>query len=221
MPIVFPEEERNLYMSVATYEPILEPVLADKAIAFLKKAFAILEPYFTNPDLRYLAVWSPVGSPRAKARSLRHLKWEEVINDFPLEGFELLIWKEKLRGTDRDPYVGGVGIVGSYTPEIATQLEFAVNPQEVLGRKEINPFIQRQVVELALETFAEVKGVVGYITVDYVTITGGTSSPYERAVGLSYPWAGRAFRERVRGYYWGNLLSREHVEMLGGGRDSV
>jgi len=217
MPIVFPEEERNLYMSVATYEPILEPVLADKAIAFLKKAFAILEPYFTNPDLRYLAVWSPVGSPRAKARSLRHLKWEEVINDFPLEGFDLLIWKEKLRGTDRSPNVGGVAISGVDTPEIAAHLEFTVNPQEVLGKREIDPFIQRQVVELALETFAEVKGVVGYITVDYLAPSPyGTMSPYEWYVGLSYPWAARDFRRKVRGYYWGNLLSKGHIEMLGG-----
>lgn len=212
MPIVFDEEERNLYMSVATYETIPPPM----ALGFLKKAFTILEPCFTNPDLRFFPAWAPVGS-KPKCRSLRRLKWEEVANDFPLEGFDLIIWKEKLRGTLRNPRVGGVAIDWSEKEEIATQLEFVMNLKEMLGGEEISSSIQGQVVELALQTFVEVKGIVGYITVDYLMVSAyGTMSPYERAVGLSYPWAAREFRSKVRGYYWGNLVSKEHIDLLGG-----
>lgn len=213
MPIVFPEENRNLYMSVATYEAIPTPV----AIGYMKRALAILEPYLANPEVRFWVRWTPVGS-RTKARSLRHLNWEEIANDFPVEGIEFLLWKDKLRGTEKNPHVGGVSIkFYPEDPEMAAHLQFSVNPLEVLGAKEISRAVQDQVVDLAVETFVAVKGIVGYITVDYLVPSGyGTMSPYERFIGLEYLWAAREFRRKARGYYWGNLLSNGHVELLGG-----
>jgi len=210
MPIVM-EEAKCLYMSVSTYASISQSAALD----FLQKTFDFLQPYTTDPELRFYPIWHPVGS-RSRSRSLRRLKWEEVAQDFPLEGFDLVIWKEKLRSSlGRNPHVGGVCISFSQEPEKASLLEFALNVKEMLNGR-VSEAVQAWVVELALSTFRAVEGVVGYITVDYVITSGYTMSPYERAVGLSYPWAARGLRSKVRGYYWGNLLSRGHVELLGG-----
>lgn len=209
MPVVFPEEERNLYMSVATYETIPTSVTID----YMKKALAILKPHLTNPEVRFWVRWTPVGG-RTKARTLRHLSWEEIANDFPVEGIEFLLWKEKLRGTHKNPYVGGGSVED---PETAAHLQFSVNPLEVLGTKEISRTVQDQVVDLAIATFVAVKGIVGYITVDYLRPNAfRTASPYEEFAGLAYVCAAREFRSKVRGYYWGNLLSKGHINLLGG-----
>ena len=215
MPIDF-EGEKCLYMSIATYNTISSPV----ALNFLQSSLKILQPYLGDPDLRCWGIWTPVGS-KSRARSLRSLKVEEIAKDFPLAGLALIVWKEKLRSIGRDPHIGGIEILFSeaLAPElgitIASQLEFAANVETLL-KGQVPRAVQEQVVELALSTFTAVDGVVGYITVDYVGTGGFTDSPYERAVGLAYVWAAREFRSKVRGYYWGNLLSNSHVELLGG-----
>lgn len=219
MPIDF-EGEKCLYMSIATYNTISSTV----ALNFLQNSLKILQPYLRDPDLRCWVIWTPVGS-KSRARYLkqflRGLKVEEIAKDFPLAGLALIVWKEGLRSIGRDPHIGGIEILFSeaLVPElgitIASQLEFAANVETLL-KGQVPWVVQEQVVELALSTFTAVDGVVGYITVDYVGTGGFTDSPYERAVGLAYVWAAREFRSKVRGYYWGNLLSSGHVELLGG-----
>jgi hypothetical protein len=52
----------------------------------------------------------------------------------------------------------------------------------------------------------------GYLTIDYPS----WESPYEQSIGRWWLDALRECRSRLRGYYWGNLLSREHIATLGG-----
>jgi hypothetical protein len=81
----------------------------------------------------------------------------------------------------------------------------------------ILPKLQADIVTWAINAFEELQGTVGYITVDFVgSNVYGSESPYERTIGLSYPWAAKEFTAKSRGYYWGNLLSQTHVDILGG-----
>jgi hypothetical protein len=52
----------------------------------------------------------------------------------------------------------------------------------------------------------------GYISHD----KGADPSPYERAIGISERMVLPQARTKLRGYYWGNVLSAEHLRILGG-----
>lgn len=60
-----------------------------------------------------------------------------------------------------------------------------------------------------LSTAVEIDG--GLMTFDFP----GHGSPYEAAHGNADRWSQR-YHERVRGFYWGNLLGERHLELLGG-----
>jgi hypothetical protein len=59
---------------------------------------------------------------------------------------------------------------------------------------------------------ARFQAATGYLTIGYPS----WESPYEQSIGRWWLDGLRECRSRLRGYYWGNLLSRKHVETLGG-----
>ena len=72
--------------------------------------------------------------------------------------------------------------------------------------------VQHEWVKLAKHASIALHAVTGYITLDHA----GVNSPYEDSIGLAYTRAAREFRKKLRGYYWGNFLSQEHILELGG-----
>lgn len=75
---------------------------------------------------------------------------------------------------------------------------------------------QEEWVALACEAFVRLKGATGYLTVDVGTWRDSDISPYEATASINYVKVHRELHLKVRGYYWGNLLSRGHLERLGG-----
>ena len=61
-------------------------------------------------------------------------------------------------------------------------------------------------------TAARFHAATGYLTIDYV----GRESPHEQSIGAYWLDGLRECRSTLRGYHWGNVLSRDHIEMLGG-----
>jgi hypothetical protein len=53
---------------------------------------------------------------------------------------------------------------------------------------------------------------MGYLTIDYPS----WESPYEQSIGRWWLDGLRECQSLLRGYYWGNVLSRKHIETLGG-----
>jgi len=73
--------------------------------------------------------------------------------------------------------------------------------------------VERPVVDLAKLAARELRAATGY-----VTLGGGSKveSSYEKAAGVGFADGLRFARENVRGAYWGTVLSKWHVEALGG-----
>ncbi len=72
---------------------------------------------------------------------------------------------------------------------------------------------QRLVVGLAKEAALVSRAGTGYVTVDRA---GGFQSPFEERYAISPLDVALSLQTRARGYYWGNFLSRGHVDRLGG-----
>jgi len=205
---------KQLYFAVNTYESIP----AHAALRFVRTVLdELLLPYVPG-DTVFHAGYCPVRSARFKHFKPNTINWDRIQTAFPLS--EIMVrFRSERDGWSTD--VGGVTASLSDDPTRASSLEFGAVPEECYGSVLVPPDIQSRVVELALSTFEAVGGVTGYITVDQVGTSGtATDSPYERWIGYSYVWASREYRQRTRGYYWGNFLSQEHVERLGG-REAV
>jgi hypothetical protein len=71
---------------------------------------------------------------------------------------------------------------------------------------------QAVLVATAKEAAVRFQACTGYITLDYAS----RHSPYELSIGRREGDGLRECAQFVRGYYWGNFLSGEHVERLGG-----
>ena len=66
------------------------------------------------------------------------------------------------------------------------------------------------------ETFRQVDGACGFITLNALALVGGDQTPYEISRRISWMSRPDLYREHVRGVFWGNLLSPRHVAVLGG-----
>ncbi|WP_420627297.1 hypothetical protein [Candidatus Leptofilum sp.] len=77
---------------------------------------------------------------------------------------------------------------------------------------------QEYIVELGNKLFSSIKGVCGYITYEFTGITSkyDRESPYDRIVGHRAETYADNLEHLCRGYYWGNFLSKSHIELLGG-----
>jgi hypothetical protein len=70
--------------------------------------------------------------------------------------------------------------------------------------------LQDRLVDVMKSAAVTCDGSYGHITFDR------TTHAYEDAVGRSFVQGATECREWARGYYWGNFLSRVHIERLGG-----
>lgn len=208
-------EPRRLFGCVATYTTVSE----DATCRFLKKAYEeLLYPCLVENDVEIALQWCSASSEKFRWLPLETLSvnWEIIAGDFPLAWVIFKGWRENRCEDDRSiQSLLAASIRFTDDPKRASVLEFGVST--ALLNKPIDRSVQAKTVEMALSSFSEVEGVVGYITVDYVAPeVYGSMSPYERTVGLAYPWASIEFGSKVRGYYWGNLLHKNHIDLLGG-----
>jgi hypothetical protein len=67
-------------------------------------------------------------------------------------------------------------------------------------------------VEAATQAAVQLRATTGYVTIDYVA----GASPYEQMLGRDWLDGVAESRRLLRGFYWGNLLSAEHIAALGG-----
>jgi hypothetical protein len=97
-------------------------------------------------------------------------------------------------------------------PGAASQLFIAASREFYGSRLQLE--VQNRWVRIAQEAATSFHAAYGYISLDYAS---PTETPYERSKGRFYNVAGlRECRERLRGSYWGNLLSSQHISRLGG-----
>lgn len=148
-----------------------------------------------------------------KASTVNGIDWEMIVRKRPLKLTIDLMVKEKLEQGE-NPLFGGlsIGCMGKDDPYAV--IEVGIKPG-FIGKTVTKP-MQTAYINWAIAMFEKLNGIIGYITLDYTALDAAGPSPYETSVGLLYQHVAEKFHEQVRGYYWGNLLSDAHMEVLGG-----
>lgn len=203
---------RDLFASVATYAA---PPVAT-AIDLLDSVFQqIVQPALEPHTTQVAIMWCRSGSQRQQRGPVSAATWNKVRAAGPLAWLMISGWREQNIETAESPSVAAATMHWASDTRRASVIECSVNTGLLGGS--LNAATQQQIVAWSQRAWQQISGIVGLITVDFVSASvAGSMSPYERSVGLSYPWAALDFREKLRGYYWGNLLHRQHVELLGG-----
>jgi hypothetical protein len=73
-----------------------------------------------------------------------------------------------------------------------------------------------RIVRVVGETFRQINGVCGFITLDPFQFIGGDVTQHELARRAYWATTPDIYQTHVRGVFWGNLLSPRHVALLGG-----
>lgn len=95
----------------------------------------------------------------------------------------------------------------------ASLIEFSIN--ESLYNGEIPLYVYSKYVTMLEQLTDTIDSAGGLITLDVMSAFSSASS-HEVHMGLIYPIASRDFNKYFRGYCWGNFLSKNHVQLLGG-----
>ncbi len=160
-----------------------------------------------------LAAWSLRGAFPRLYRFHRE-NWEHLLNEIragQLKQFSLIYKVLDEEGyPSLDSCTLQVHYLGLDFSGVAHRL--VVNISRSLYGPSFTREVQQQWVDVAKQAAVVLEAVTGYITVDHA----GEMSPYEISIALNPLEAGRQLRRRLRGYYWGNFLSREHILRLGG-----
>lgn len=209
------DSERNLFASVATFDA----PSSRRALEYLQIGFIdLLEPFLVKKNFAFHVKWLEKSSTDMRVVEAYPLAWAKVPLDKDLQYIAIGVWDDGLRNTGYNPSIAGLTIGFNIGEAHVSSLEFSVK-LSAIGRN-VPTKLQESLVNWCKSSFIELNSSVGYITVDWVSANVyGSESPYERVIGLSYPWAARGFRQKARGYYWGNLLSSNHMLLLG--KDTV
>ncbi len=204
-------DERDVYLEVAMYEDLAQygPVLAD----LVELAY---NQFIAHLDHPALMMGNPRGGQRNRMFVFNEKNWAKFRRELLeglLEYFHLFSWYEDEQ--EGSVTCGELEILE--IPRILHNLQeprfFTCSIKPAYYKSGFNEKVQSQWVELARTAFQKLNGVNGYITVG-----GGNAwcSPYEQSAGLAYQFHEIDFHRKLRGYYWGNLLSSEHIAQLGG-----
>ena len=100
-----------------------------------------------------------------------------------------------------------------------SSIEFSVH-KGFYAHEIIPQYISDTFIELIEGLSIRAKNLAGYITFDrtYAEMAnlGSKRSPYEVYLTKDFSCRAPLLHKFYRGYYWGNFLSKEHVELLGG-----
>lgn len=82
----------------------------------------------------------------------------------------------------------------------------------------ISSDIQNKVKDFFINAFGMLNGIVGYIDLDFGHATiEPDPTRYECELGYySFVNISNSFNEKARGVFWGNMLTKNHIEKLGG-----
>jgi hypothetical protein len=107
----------------------------------------------------------------------------------------------------------------TYPPHFSEKLifhnDFSVSISDRLFDHNIPEDIQDFFVELFQDTIRELNGVTGYITYETTSAGGQMPTIFESIyyIQTNHP---PGYKKRLRGYFWSNYLTKDHIETLGG-----
>jgi hypothetical protein len=107
----------------------------------------------------------------------------------------------------------------TYPPHFSEKMifpnDFNLSMSEQLFDNIIPMHIQQTFNELFKEVIVAINGVYGFITYETTAAASPMMTPYENYYALSTTFL-PGFTKKIRGYFWNNYLSTDHIERLGG-----
>lgn len=209
-----PEETPRLVFAVASYS--LPPTAT--AISQLQLTFEELIAPLTKAraDITLHAALCKVGTDHWHRFEPNTLSWERMVDDFPVQ-MTILLDSELNRDRHRPPDVAILATNIREDPAQAHTIEAHISIDDLLNGC-ASPDYQAKLVDRVIQLYRAFNSVNGFITIDSNMTAScvGLITPYERAMWIPYHRAAPTFREKLRGYFWGNFLSRQHVDLLSG-----
>lgn len=205
--------EPGVFFELDTFEPLHER--GDGLADWLDEARRrLVEPLLpvVDPDRRTvtLAEWNldlrlePVHEDSPE-------RWERALENVRAgRRQQLSLVMRQLDGHTLPPIMLEVELAGLEFEGAAHRVSFVAG-RPLYGSR-LSEEAQAVLVATAKEAAVRFQACTGYITLDYAS----RHSPYELSIGRREGDGLRECAQFVRGYYWGNFLSGEHVERLGG-----
>ena len=192
-----------VHLEVNTYDDL---VANCRLWPWLEQARGLVAPFVssgkgtTEPSLAMF----PVGSATPQIRKLEEKSWGATRNRWAAGelrsiGLEFLMGRVNLEAEVGRPN----------SPKAASRVSLMID--RTLLPDPLPSGLQASLVELIKD------GARALVAATAVLYVDRDLHPYEQLMGIHYrPATYERFRDRVRGYYWGNVLSARHVARLGG-----
>lgn len=98
---------------------------------------------------------------------------------------------------------------------LANNMAFSLNQR--IWNGVIPPEAQKTCKDIFIDTFQKANGAVGYIHLGLPHVTiAPNETRFEENLGLNFTGSSSQFATRVRGAFWGSMLSAKHIELFGG-----
>lgn len=211
----------NFHFSIAAYDVWQQDDVLDLAEDAYRELIAA---HIARPGFLAHLFWSGMAGGKHRNGVSKTLNWRLPRKLTDLE----IVVAELMTPNPGAPihWDRGTRLCATLSPFDQCDIQFyevSLKPQVLYGGA-VPADVQRAMVSHAKAAYVRLGGVVGYITLDWVAaVDGGGWAPYERWLRISVPLAAvdfqtkeKLFYRRTRGYYWGNFLNANHVDILGG-----
>jgi len=186
-----------IHLEIDTYDDVRS---SQAVVAWLEAARAVVEPV-SSTEGASIALWF-TQSDAPRIRKATPENWRYAVKLWSAGELDSLEFGPPARGPTVKATLGS-GVREGY----ANSVEVRVGLRRLTGSPRE---VQGPLLDLLTEGSRALHAATGFIYLDR------GSYPYENTMGvLHYPTPMR-YRERVRGYYWANILSDGHLSRLGG-----
>lgn len=211
----------SLHYSIAAYDPWNAGDVIDLAEAAYRE---LLAPHISRAGFETALGWYQMIGARPRSGRSKTMNWKLPRKPSILNGLAVEMNSPEAEAPifwDRTARISAT--ISTVYEGSFPSFEMSLKPHVLYGNG-VPASIQHIVVNHAKAAFVRLPGIVGNITFDWVYASdGGGWPPYERWLRVTHPLAAvdfqtkeRLFYRRTRGYYWGNFLNFNHVDILGG-----
>ena len=198
---------RTLQLQIDTYEHVTNQM----AVKLILDIISRLQSKFS---LKGVVKWSFDNDEIPLRKKMGRFKWEQVEQSKLRIDYLSVIVQATDASFELADFI--FGFIERKEPNFPDHFSFEIM-ERFLEKNQI-PDWQEFIVELGNDLTLSLDGVCGYITHEF---TGSMSqydheSPYDRIVRHQPKTYTDNLDRLCRGYYWGNFLSKSHIDLLGG-----
>ncbi|MBP8083299.1 MAG: hypothetical protein KAZ87_08885 [Spirochaetes bacterium] len=206
--------EKSVYIDISTFD-----CLKEKGQTVIEISENILKNFFLHYDYPTKVY---IENFNFQNRNYTIKSWNKIISIIQKEEIRHLLINTVRNSDSIQPELSlSVTFDYSYNDKLYDKMVIANNISFSLKERFLNletPKIQQKLItETFIDIFKNINAVVGFIDIGYrhATIIPNSTS-FEEAHKCSFVNHSNMFRKNARGFFWGNILSEEHIYKLGG-----